>query len=242
MSLGPDGNLTGPSRSFFRIRTGTGYYTDNGSEFNNKLVTEFITEKLGKTLQFSPPYSPFSNGENEKNHFAADQVAKKLIEEDPRMSLEDAISKGAWTHNTNANKHGTTPIHLLTGKSATFPGITQRSSKMEVSEYVLQMLRCQETFWRAEFADKIEQAETSTYIPSYHDEFYDAGDWVYVQEHDKKGVWSGPFKVIKQEGNEVVIDKDGEYGTTRLHPCKVARAKFEANENKEEKPKTLVTK
>ena len=105
---------------------------------------------------------------------------------------------------------------------------------MEVSEYVLQMLRCQETFRRAEFADKIEQAETSTYIPSYHDEFYDEGDWVYVQEHDKKGVWSGPFKVIKQEGNEVVIDKDGEYGTTRLHPCKVARAKFEANENKEE--------
>ena len=31
---------------------GTGYYTDNDSEFNNKLVTEFITEKLGKTLQF----------------------------------------------------------------------------------------------------------------------------------------------------------------------------------------------
>ena len=164
---------------------GTGYYSDNGGDFNNKILTEFITEKLGRTLEFTPPYSPFSNGKNEKNHFAADQVVKKLIAEDPKMSLEDAVSKGAWTHNYNANKHGTTPLQLMTGKNATFPGITERSSNQEASEYVLQMLRSQETFRKAEYASKIKEAENAAYIPSYHDEFYDENDWVFVQEHDK---------------------------------------------------------
>ena len=143
--------------------------------------------------------------------------------------METPISDSSFLspHNSNANKHGTTPLQLMTGKNATFPGITERSSNQEASEYVLQMLRCQETFRKAEYASKIKEAENAAYIPSYHDEFYDENDWVFVQEHDNKGAWSGPYKVVKHVGNEVVIDKNGDYGTTRLHPSKVARAKFE---------------
>ena len=44
-----------------------GYFTDNRGEFT-KIQLDEMTSKLGLTVKFSPAYSPWSYGLNERNH------------------------------------------------------------------------------------------------------------------------------------------------------------------------------
>ena len=42
-------------------------------------------------------YSPWSNGLNEINHYSAVVVVKKLMDEDKKMELSEAVEMTAWT-------------------------------------------------------------------------------------------------------------------------------------------------
>ena len=57
-----------------------GFYADNGREFRNYKMEEFVS-KLGIWIEFSPSYSPWSNGLNESNHYSADRIVKKPMDE-----------------------------------------------------------------------------------------------------------------------------------------------------------------
>ena len=46
------------------------------------------------------------------------------MQEDKEINLQDAVDMAAWTHNTNVNTLGCTPLQLTTGKIVTFPGIS----------------------------------------------------------------------------------------------------------------------
>ena len=46
------------------------------------------------------------------------------MQEDSKISLQDAVNMSAWTHNTNVNTLGFTPLQLVTGKNVVFPGIS----------------------------------------------------------------------------------------------------------------------
>ena len=46
---------------------GTGYYADNGTEFQNIKMDEFVS-KLGVSISYGPAYSQWSDGINERNH------------------------------------------------------------------------------------------------------------------------------------------------------------------------------
>ena len=80
--------------------------------------------KLGIKIEFSPSYSPWSNGLNERSHCSADRIVKKLMDEKKDISLEEAVSRASWTHNTNINVSGYNPLTLMTGKSIVHPGIS----------------------------------------------------------------------------------------------------------------------
>ena len=47
------------------------FYVDIGGEFRNYKMEEFVC-KLGINIEFSPSYSPCSNGLNEWNHYSVD--------------------------------------------------------------------------------------------------------------------------------------------------------------------------
>ena len=97
------------------------FYADNGGEFRNDKMEEFVS-KLGMKIEFSPSYSPWSNGLNERNHYSADRIVRKLMDEG--VSLELAVSRACWTHNTNIMVNGYNPLTLMTGKSVVIPGIS----------------------------------------------------------------------------------------------------------------------
>ena len=107
-----------------------GFYADNGTEFKNIKMDEFIS-KLGISISYGPAYSPWSNGINERNHASCDLTIKKLMEE-KKMPLSDVLVKtAAWTHNTNINRAGYTPLTLATGKAVTIPGLTMGNEGSE---------------------------------------------------------------------------------------------------------------
>ena len=67
-----------------------GFYADNGGEFRNYKMEEFVS-KIGIKIEFSPSYSPWSNGLNERNHYSADKIVQILLDEG--VSLELAVSR-----------------------------------------------------------------------------------------------------------------------------------------------------
>ena len=46
------------------------------------------------------------------------------MEEDRSIGLISAVAMAGWTHNTNVNHLGFSPLQLVTGKSVTIPGVT----------------------------------------------------------------------------------------------------------------------
>ena len=63
-----------------------GLYADNGGEFRNYRIEEFVNE-MGMKIEVSPAHSPQLNAINERNHYIADLVVKKIREEDSNLTL-----------------------------------------------------------------------------------------------------------------------------------------------------------
>ena len=84
-------------------------------EITNKEIKE-LCEKQDIDFLAGPPYSPWSNGCNERKHYSCDLIVKKLIAEDPKIKLQSAINKAAWAHNTNTAATGFAPITIATGQ------------------------------------------------------------------------------------------------------------------------------
>ena len=109
-----------------------GFYADNDTEFKNVKIDELIS-KLGISISYDPAYSPWSNGMIERNHASCDLTIKKLME-DKKIGLTDVLVKtAAWTHNTNVNKAGFSPLMLVTGKAVSIPGLTMALKVVRVS-------------------------------------------------------------------------------------------------------------
>ena len=68
-----------------------GFWCDNGGEFRNVKMEEFVN-KLGLRIEFTPSYSPWSNRVKERNHYSCDVIVKKVMEQDPRLVLQEAVT------------------------------------------------------------------------------------------------------------------------------------------------------
>ena len=109
---------------------GVGYYANNGTEFKNVKMDELVS-KLGISISYSPAYSPWLNGINERNHASCDLTIKKLME-DKKIGLTDILVKtAAWTYDTNVNRAGFLPLTLVTGKAVSIPGLTMGNEGSE---------------------------------------------------------------------------------------------------------------
>ena len=80
--------------------------------------------KLGIKLFLTAGNSPWSNGKNERNHYSCDMTIDKLLAENPKMSLSEALSHATYAHNVQINKKGFSPMQLVFGRQSVVPGIT----------------------------------------------------------------------------------------------------------------------
>ena len=112
-------------------------------------MEEFVN-KVGIKINFTPSFSPRSNGVNERNHYSCDIIVKKAKEKDEKLKLQTAVNMASWTHNTNVNTFGYSPLQLVTGKSIVLPGLNNGNIVTE-SEYDDEAIRrIMETLWNDE--------------------------------------------------------------------------------------------
>ena len=186
---------------------------DNGTEFCNKEMKE-LCDKWNIQFSAGPPYSPWSNGLNERNHHSCDIVVKKLLMEEPGMKLQSAINKAAWVHNTNLTKNGYAPLTTMSGQPIKLPtGGLQRlkdeEETMTAADQVERVLRIQRMFMEAE-ADRMVMECIKRRVPGFKHEQLEKGDKVLVRLENKK-IWEGPYKVDNPgDGLIVVVDVEGE--------------------------------
>ena len=161
---------------------------------------------------------------NERNHYSADVVVKKIMEVDKKISLEQAVEMAAWTHNTNVNRLGFDPLSLVTVKPVVFPGVSAGDIATESwydSEAVKRMIErhvlMTKRFREAEYENKLEKASV-VQNRVFNNVRYKEGDSVYYQEENKKS-WKGPVKVLAHKGRDVFILANG--NLRKVADCKV---------------------
>ena len=115
----------------------------------------------------------------------------------------------AWTHNTNVNKLGYTPLQLVTGKSCSLPGLTMGSVAKEsvlgmeaVQKVMERLLKTQEEFRKAEVRAKLNDCQKVRVRGYQHLDKYLKGDKVWYQYQDSN-VWLGPEEVSYHRNNKV---------------------------------------
>merc|ERR1712030_257805 len=176
-------------------------------------MEEFVN-KLGLTINFTPSYSPWSNGINERNHYSCDIIVKKEMEEDKKVTLSEAVSMASWTHNTNQNNRGYSPLQLVRGKSIVLPGFSNGNLATE-SLYDDEAIRrimerhheVLKEYRRIEFTKKLEKAK-DTRSKGYEDTILREGDIVFYQNKGQKA-WLGPEKIFAIQNNSIFIIANG---------------------------------
>jgi len=149
-------------------------------------MEEFVN-KLGIKIKFTPAFSPWPNGVNERNHFNCDVIVKKIIDEDKKIGLGEAVDMASLTHNTNVNVLGFQPLQLVTGKSVMIPGLTMGDMAMD-SLYDDEMIRnilehhfmMMKEFRQLEFSKKLRRA-SKTRMKGYEDIEISERDLVFYQ-------------------------------------------------------------
>merc|ERR1712114_77885 len=187
-----------------------GFYADNGTEFKNIKMDEFIS-KLGISISYGSAYSPWSNGINERNHASRDLTIKKLMEEKKIGLTDDLVKTAAWAHNTNINRAGYTPLTLATGKAVTIPGLSMGNEGSEsltdpeaVNKIMETIHKVTSEFREIETKKKLRDCQGIKARSYQHQGNYNAGDKVWY--HYKDGnAWYGPSEVIYHKGNTIFI-------------------------------------
>ena len=69
----------------------------------NYIFTEYMS-KIGQKIELTPFYSPWSNSTNERNHYSADIIIKKIMEGRKILKTDTIIKAAVQTYNTIINK------------------------------------------------------------------------------------------------------------------------------------------
>ena len=88
-----------------------------GGEFRNGVMEE-VAAKHDISFHLTAGNSPWSNGKNERSHYTVDRTIEKRMEEDPSLSLEEALSHTLYVYNLQITKRGFSPRQLMFGTQA----------------------------------------------------------------------------------------------------------------------------
>ena len=169
-----------------------GTMTDNGGEFKNPEFKE-MAAKFGLKITLTAGNSPWSNGKCERNHYSADRTIQKLREDNPSLSLEDALSHAIYAHNLQVNKTGFSPRQVTFGQQGVVPGIGDGNpASMEpaiVSDAVRKLIiyrqKAEDIYRLVDSNERIQKAlAQQTY--GYQDSTYKPGESVFFQGGRKR--------------------------------------------------------
>jgi transposase InsO family protein len=201
------------------------FLADNGGEFANEEYKD-MCENLNVECLHTAAYSPWQNGLCERNHAVVDDCVSKILEDNPNMSLEVAITWAINSKNSLQMVHGWSPYQLVFGTNPNLPSVlVDKPPALQgttVSENVAQHLNAMHSgrraFIEAESSERIRRALRHQIRAS--GEPFQLGDHVYYKRDDSNK-WKGPGKVIGQDGKVVFVRHGSVY--VRVHPCRLVR-------------------
>merc|ERR1712002_857491 len=166
--------------------------------------------------------------------------------EDKKIGLTDVLVKtAAWTHNTNVNRAGYSPLHMVTGKAVHIPGLTMQNVASESLTDAEAVRKVMETitkttieFREAEMKKNLGDCQGIRTRSYQHQRNYIEGDKVWYQFKDTVA-WHGPASVICQRGNTVFLHANGEVrklAACRVKPYELRERKVEENEVRRAEP------
>ena len=151
-------------------------------------------------------------------------IIKKLMMDDKKLSLPVAVKMATWTHNTNVNVLGYTPLQLMTGKSVVLPGLVTGNLATEslYDDETVRMImerhsEVMKGFREVEFSKKLERA-ANVRSKGYEDLVLKEGDLMYYQ-HGGKKAWLGPERIASLMYNSLLIHANG--GIRKMPKCNV---------------------
>ena len=106
-------------------------------------MTDFAST-LNITIKMTAASSPWMNGSCERAHATVDKLVEKIKEDDPKIDLQKAVDLACFVKNSEVNQTGFSPLQLHTGRSPTFPGLSDCSAAsidLEGSNEYLKVLR-----------------------------------------------------------------------------------------------------
>ena len=107
------------------------------------------------------------NGKVERNHYTIEKTISKLREDDPELSLDDALSATIYAHNLQINKTGFSPRQITFGKQGIVPGITiGKPATMEpvvdsdiMRKILIERQRAEEAYRKIDSNERIQKAK-----------------------------------------------------------------------------------
>ena len=196
---------------------------DNGGEFANAEFMD-MCENLNIRMICTAAESPFSNGLCERNHAVIDDTVMKIIADQPKTSLQVALSWAVNSKNCLQMVAGYSPYQLVFGRNPRLPNVMNDSlpalEGTTISEtfalHLNAMHTARQAFIKAETSEKIRRALRHQVRPSGN--VFINGELVYYKRDNSKE-WKGPGSVIGQDG-KVVLIRHGS-SIVRVHSSRV---------------------
>ena len=205
-------------------------HSDIGGENCNAEI-EDVAANMDIKLTTTASYSPHQNGLNERNHCTVDQMMKKMMESDSRMSPENALFWSLNAKNSLENCYGFSPYQLVFSTSPELPVVSkvgppgfENVTKSEVfANNINAMNLARQEFIRAESSTTLKKA-LKTRIHARGEDIQER-DWIYYQKPISRGgekLWRGPAQVVAVNGKKLFIDQGARLGTVN-RDCSVKK-------------------
>ena len=129
----------------------------------------------------------------------------------PKSKDQWALEYALFAKNVEPNHKGFSPFQIVYGTNPTIPGVINSTpaslsntfEREDVRKHLDKLNSAREAFREADTDARIKRALKSRIQASNH-EFYSPGESIYFKEI-KKNEWSGPVKVLGQDGKVVFI-------------------------------------
>ena len=185
------------------------FLADNGGEFANEQFRD-MCENLNIEVLNTAAYSPWQNGICERNHAVVDDCVTKILEENPSMKLEVALSWAVNAKNSLQMVYGYSPYQLVFGSNPNLPSVMvdrppalEGATSSEMFAKHLNGLHAgRRAFIQAESSERIRRALRHQ-IRSTGGCFQPGQKVYYKRDGSQK--WKGPGKVIGQDGKVVFV-------------------------------------
>lgn len=210
------------------------FLADNGGEFANDNFRD-MCQNLNVEVLNTAARSPWMNGMMERNHAVVDRMIEKLLEDDPNMPLEIALSSALNAKNSLAMWNGFSSYQLVYGQNPNIPSVLvdnppalEGRTTSEVFAKNLNALHsARSAFIEAETSEKIRRALRHKIRVS--SENLKTGDKVYFKRDDSNR-WSGPGTIIGCDGKVYFVRHGSVY--IRVSSNRILKANDASNLNR----------